>query len=176
VEISHQVLALAGLARPDVGSTVTPTTLTAGSSANTVPAAASLSVDVRAATEAEQRRIDTEIRKLRPRLPEAGLAVSGGINRPPLDPASSAGLFELAGSIWTELGQPPLVGVTVGGGSDGNFTAGIGVPTLDGLGAVGGHAHAEGEWVALGELPNRVRLVAELTRRLLESDGCEPAR
>ncbi|MGH9291783.1 MAG: M20 family metallopeptidase [Acidimicrobiales bacterium] len=169
IEVAHQVLALGRLADTEAGTTVTPTTMSAGSSVNTVPQDANLDVDVRALSQDEQVRVDEQIRALPTRLAEARMDVEGGINRPPLDPASSAALFTLAKEIAAELGHPPLEGVTVGGGSDGNFTAAQGIPTLDGLGAIGGLAHAEGEWASLDELPRRVDLVSELTRRLLVS-------
>lgn len=167
VELAHQVLALQTLGDAEAGTTVTPTLASAGSAVNTVPAAASLSVDARALTSAEQNRVDAAVRGLRPRMPGAELVVEGGVNRPPLEPARSAALFAAAQQLALELGQPPLRGVTVGGGSDGNFTAALGVPTLDGLGAVGGGAHAEGEWTSLTHLPARIELVSALTQLLL---------
>lgn len=169
VELAHQVLAVAELGDAESGTTVTPTTMSAGTTTNTVPERGPLDLDVRAFTEDEQARVDKEIRALRAAVPGADLAVSGGINRPPLDPAGSEELFALAGAVARELGHPPLEGATVGGASDGNFTAALGIPTLDGLGAIDGLAHAEGEWVALDEMPRRIELVAALCRRLLES-------
>ncbi|MHB2022334.1 MAG: M20 family metallopeptidase [Mycobacteriales bacterium] len=167
VELAHQVLALQALGDPAAGTTVTPTLASAGSTVNTVPAAASLSIDARALTIEEQLRVDDAVRGLRPRTPGAELAVAGGINRPPLEPARSAELFAIAQRVAADLGQPPLLGASVGGGSDGNFTAALGVATLDGLGAVGGGAHAEGEWTSLAAVPDRISLVSELTKRLL---------
>jgi glutamate carboxypeptidase len=167
LELAHQVLAVAELADPELGTTVTPTALRSGTTTNTVPAAGSLSVDVRALTEAEQQRVDAGMRALVPQLPGAELELRGGINRPPLEVASSAGLFALAGEVAVRLGLPAPDGVTVGGASDGNFTAGIGVPTLDGLGAVGGGAHAAGEHVVVAELPRRAALLAGLVTEVL---------
>jgi glutamate carboxypeptidase len=91
----------------------------------------------------------------------------GGNNLPPLEAASSAGLFARAAAVADRLGMPELSGVAVGGASDGNYTAGIGVPTLDGLGAVGGGAHAEHEHVVVAELAPRARLLEELIAELL---------
>lgn len=167
VELSHQILSVLPLADPGQGTTVTPSLLHGGTTVNTVPATASVMVDVRALTASEQQRVDSQFRTLKPVLPEASLVIEGGINRPPLDPAGSAPLFDLARRIVDELGHPPLEGVTVGGGSDGNFTAAIGVPTLDGLGAVGAGAHAAGEWASLTAMPRRIELVSRLTERLL---------
>ena len=167
VELAHQVLAIAALSDPAQGTTVTPTVLTSGTTTNTVPAAGRLSVDVRALTAAEQQRVDAGMRALTPVVPGAVLELVGGINRPPLEEAASAGLFALAGQVSARLGLPAPAGVTVGGASDGNFTAGIGVPTLDGLGAVGGGAHAAGEHVLAAELPARAALVAGLVEAVL---------
>ncbi|QDY81222.1 M20 family metallopeptidase [Streptomyces qinzhouensis] len=172
VEAAHQVLALAGIGAaardgdPLLGGvTVTPTLLSAGSSANTVPARARVSVDVRVPSRAAQQRIDTLIRELVPRTPGARLEITGGAGRPPLEPASSAGLFALASDLAAELGQGPLRGLAVGGVSDGNRTAAVGCPTLDGLGAVGGGAHADHEFVRLDRMIPRARLLARLVAR-----------
>jgi len=117
---------------------------------------------VRAGDPAEQRRVDEAMRGLLPALPGARLDLTGEINRPPLDGAASAGLFALARSLAEGMGLPPLRDAAVGGASDGNFTAGVGTPTLDGLGAVGDHAHAEGEWASVAAMADRAALVAAL--------------
>ncbi|MFD8565263.1 M20/M25/M40 family metallo-hydrolase, partial [Streptosporangium canum] len=148
-------------------ATVTPTVLSAGTTVNTVPALARLSVDVRVPTLAAQERVDELMRALSPRTPGTRLEVSGGPNRPPLEETSSAGLFALAQRIAAGLGLAPLSGVGVGGASDGNFTAGIGCPTLDGLGAVGGGAHAVSEHVVVAEMPGRTALLTGLIRAAL---------
>lgn len=172
VEAAHQVLALADLAGsmgaagapcPALGEpTVTPTLLTAGTTLNTVPGLAKLSVDVRVPTLAAQDRIDEFMRGLVARLPGARLEVLGGRRRPPMEPESSADLFALASRIAAELGQEPLRGIAVGGASDGNYTAAAGCPTLDGLGAVGGGAHADTEYVEIARMVPRTRLLARL--------------
>lgn len=167
VELAHQVLAVLPLADPGLGTTVTPTLASAGTTTNTVPAQARVALDVRAAEPDEQTRIDAALRTLVPRLPGATLELRGGINRPPLPAASSSALVDQAQRVAERLGLPPLRHVAVGGGSDGNFTAGVGVPTLDGLGAVGDGAHAEGEHVLVEAMPQRSALVRELVRELL---------
>lgn len=167
VELSHQVLAMDDLARPAEGTTVTPTVATAGTVGNTVPAAARVHVDVRATSGAELQRVDHALRGLRPVLDGASLDWSGGINRPPLDQALAVDLYARARRLAGDLGLGALEGVTVGGGSDGNFTAGIGVPTLDGLGAVGDKAHAEGEWASVPAMAERAALFALLVDDLL---------
>jgi glutamate carboxypeptidase len=167
VEIAHQVLALESIARPAVGTTVTPTVMQSGTATNVVPAEARVKVDVRATSIAEQSRVDTAIRERAAVLPGVRLEVLGGPNRPPLEARASAALFAQAQRCATALGLPALEGVEVGGGSDGNFTAAMGVPTLDGLGPVGDGAHAEGEYVLVDAMPQRAALLAALIRDLL---------
>ncbi|HEY7279638.1 MAG TPA: M20 family metallopeptidase [Trebonia sp.] len=167
IELAHQVLAVAGLADSALGTTVTPTALTAGTVANTVPAAGAFSVDARMWHNAEQARVHAAMSSLLPAVPDAVLEISGGPNRPPLAASSSAGLFSLAAKIAAELGLAPLTAAAVGGASDGNFTAGVGTPTLDGLGAVGGGAHADHEHVLVDALPGRAALLAALIDDLL---------
>ena len=167
VELAHQVLAVAGLGDPARGTTVTPTLAAAGTATNTVPAHGTLAVDVRVPDAAEQNRVETAMRALRPVLPGARVTVTGGPNRPPMAADASAALFDRAAAVAHDLGLPPLTGTAVGGASDGNFTAGIGVPTLDGLGAVGGGAHADDEHVLVGQLPGRAALLAALVADLL---------
>jgi glutamate carboxypeptidase len=167
IELAHQAIAVAALGRAEVGTTVTPTASRAGTTTNTVPAEGSFSVDVRVRTLEEQDRVDTAMHALRAVLPGAALEVTGGPNRPPLEASASAALFERASALAVRLGLPALTGAAVGGASDGNFTAGVGTPTLDGLGAVGGGAHADDEHVVVDELPGRTALVAALVADLL---------
>lgn len=170
VELAYQVLAVAGLGRPEVGTTVTPTVAGAGTTTNTVAATAVLHVDARATDPAEQQRVDAAVRALRPVVEGARLRVEGGVNRPPLAAAASAELFGRAAAAASALGLGRLEGVAVGGASDGNFTAGIGVPTLDGLGADGDGAHAEGEHVVVPSMAERAALLAALISELARSD------
>ncbi len=162
IEAAHLILALGPLARPKVGTTVTPTVAAAGTATNVVPAGAVVEVDVRVAQAGEAERVDDALRSLASTVPGCRLEVRGGPNRPPMPVAGGAGLWARAQAIAAGLGLPPLTGVTVGGGSDGNFTAAVGCPTLDGLGPVGGGAHAETEHVILSALPQRAALLAEL--------------
>jgi glutamate carboxypeptidase len=170
VELAHQLLAVSALGDAARGTTVTPTLSAAGTTTNTVPAAAEFAVDVRVRDAAEQRRVDAAMRSLRPVLDGAGIEVTGGPNRPPLDADASTALFDRAAALAAELGLAPLTRAAVGGASDGNFTAGVGVPTLDGLGAVGGGAHADHEHVLIEELPGRVALLAALIAELLGAE------
>jgi glutamate carboxypeptidase len=167
VELAHQVLTVAGLADAALGTTVTPTALSSGTVANTVPAGGTFSVDARMWSSAEQARVHAAMSSLLPAVPDAVLQISGGPNRPPLPASSSAGLFSIASSVAAGLGLAPLESASVGGASDGNFTAGVGTPTLDGLGAVGGGAHADHEHVRVDALPGRAALLAALTDELL---------
>ncbi|WP_426519225.1 M20/M25/M40 family metallo-hydrolase [Diaminobutyricibacter sp. McL0618] len=168
LELAHQALAVAALADAVLGTTVTPTVIGAGTTTNTVPASGSFVVDVRVCTIAEQDRVDAAMRGLTAVLPGAVLSVEGGPNRPPLESASSSALFDRAQSIASRLGLEPLVGIAVGGASDGNFTAGLGIQTLDGLGAVGGGAHADDEHVVIDAIAPRTALLGALIFELLE--------
>ncbi|MDN4171868.1 M20/M25/M40 family metallo-hydrolase [Nocardioides sp. SOB77] len=167
LELATQVLAVAALGDPAAGTTVTPTSARAGVTTNTVPATGSFAVDVRVRSVAEQDRVDAAVRALRPSLAGAAVEVHGGPNRPPLEAASSAALLERARAVAASIGLPPLTASAVGGASDGNFTAGVGTPTLDGLGAVGGGAHADDEHVLLDPLPGRAALLRALVADLL---------
>jgi glutamate carboxypeptidase len=167
IELAHQLLAVAALGDPPRGTTVTPTLSSAGTSANTVPASAEFSVDVRARDAEEMARVDMAVRALRPVLDGASIDIAERPSRPPMPAHASAALFARAQALAEGLGLRPLPAVEVGGGSDGNYTAGMGVPTLDGLGAVGGGAHADDEHVLVGELPGRTALVAALINDIL---------
>ncbi|MEV6008937.1 M20 family metallopeptidase [Streptomyces sp. NPDC051976] len=174
VEAAHQVLAVTALGDRDRGTTVTPTRLESGTTSNTVAAEACFEVDVRVRDADEQQRVDRALRMLTTRLDGARVEVAGGPDRPPLPPAASHRLFARAQRLAAELGLEPLSGMAVGGASDGNLTAAVGTPTLDGLGAVGGGAHAEDEHVLVAELPRRTRLLTALLSELL-TEGLAPA-
>ena len=106
--------------------------------------------------------MERKLRRLRPVNPKCRIEIEGGINRPPMERTKHVvALFELAREIAGGLGFP-LAEIAVGGGSDGNFTGAIGIPTLDGLGAVGEGAHATHESVVAAELPRRAALLAGL--------------
>jgi glutamate carboxypeptidase len=167
VELAHQLLAIAALARPELGTTVTPTLAAAGTAANTVPAKASAHVDVRVRTRVEAERIASAFAGLRPVTPRTSLSVERTVEIPPLERRASSELFRRAQVLAAGLGLPPLQEASVGGGSDGSVLAGLGVSVLDGLGAVGDHAHAEGEYVEVAALAERAALVAVLVQDLL---------
>jgi len=171
VEIAHQVLSLAAVGDAAQGTTVTPTVVAAGTTSNTVPASARVSIDSRATSIAEQVRVDAALRRLAPALPGSALRLDGGINRPPLEASRSVGLALLAAEVAVELGIPVPGTIAVGGASDGNFTAALGVDTLDGLGAVGGGAHAADEHVVMACIAERVALLAGLIERLAAEES-----
>jgi glutamate carboxypeptidase len=169
VEVARQVLDLGGLADPSSGTTVTPSLISAGTAANTVPASAVAHFDVRFATRAEGERIAAAFAAVRPGVPGATTSVEQETFVPPLERSSSRELFELAKRLQDELGLPPLREASVGGGSDGNHLAALGVPTLDGLGAVGDFAHGEGEFVLVSAMAERAALLAALVSELLSA-------
>lgn len=166
---SHLAIATSGWADPDTGTTVTPTILRAGTTANTVPAQAHLMIDVRAWTTEEQVRVDRAVRGWQPEGLPVAVDISGGIDRPAMEESASADLFILAQGVAADLGLEGLHSRAVGGASDGNLTAAAGLPTLDGLGAVGDGAHADHEWVSIAAMAERAALVAGILSRLLST-------
>lgn len=155
---------VADLADAEAGTSVVPTVISAGTTSNTVPAEARVDIDVRARTADELNRVDAAMRELasRPQFEGSTIEVLGGINRPPFEREQSATLFERATALAAELGLPAPEGVSVGGASDGNFTAGDGIATLDGLGAVGDGAHADHEHAVIDQIAPRTALLAAL--------------
>jgi glutamate carboxypeptidase len=161
-ELAQQILAIHALNDYDVGTTLNVGVVQGGTRPNVVAAAAEAKVDVRVATLAEAERIDAAMRALKPTLEGAKLHIEGGLNRPPMERSSAMGeFFARAQQIARAMGVEVQEGST-GGGSDGNFTAAIGVPTLDGLGAEGEGAHAAHEHVLTDSLPRRAALLAGL--------------
>jgi glutamate carboxypeptidase len=171
LEMAHQMLDVAGLADGELGTTVTPTLAWSGTTANTVPARAEFRVDSRAVSAAEMERVAAAMRILQPHLEGIEISVLGGVERVPMSRESSAGLFGRAQTLAAALGLPPPQGVLAPGASDGQFTAAAGTPTLDGLGAVGGNAHAEGEWVDVERMPERAALLAALLMDITTGSG-----
>lgn len=166
VEAAEHVLFINQLGDAERGTTVTPTLAQSGTTDNVVPALARIVVDTRVVEDDERLRVDAALRSLKPVHPGVTIEVRGGFNRPPMPSSSSSWLYSLACEVATSVGLAPLNGVAVGGGSDGNFTAAAGVATLDGLGAVGGGAHADHEWVDVSAMPERSLLLAGLIARL----------
>lgn len=161
-ELALQIARLLKFNNPRRGTTVQATVIGGGTATNVVPAEASASVDVRVARLADGRAVNRRLHSLRPILRGAKLKVVGGVNRPPMEKTlRSRALFAHAQQLAAEMGLK-LGEASTGGGSDGNFTAAIGTPTLDGLGAVGDGAHSPREHVLIRSLSERAALLAAL--------------
>jgi glutamate carboxypeptidase len=165
-ELAHQIRALESLQDLERGISVNVGVIAGGTRGNVIAEHASAVVDVRVPTMADAARIESAVRALRPRNPLVTVEVCGGVERPPLErTAGVRRLYEQARAAATALGRDLAEGGT-GGGSDGNFTAALGVPTLDGLGPEGDGAHALHEHVLLGDLPWRAAFLSTLLARL----------
>ena len=166
-EIAAIVAQVVALEDATHGTTVVPTTMHSGTTTNTVPALATLDIDVRSFLKSELSRVDAAVKNLQAKHPEARIEITGGINRPPLEPASTAALYEKLEATLAKAGLPPVGSASVGGASDGNFAAAAGAPTLDGLGAVGDGAHAPHEQISLSSIPARVTMLNLFIKELL---------
>lgn len=164
-ELARQIVRIESFARPGRGLTLTPGIIEGGTRVNVVPERASVRIDVRVARAGDGCEIEKKMRSLQPFHPEARLILEGGVNRPPLERAMSRDLFRHAKRLASEMGMA-LDEASTGGGSDGNLTAALGIPTLDGLGGVGDGAHARHEHVIVRELPRRAALLAALMAEL----------
>jgi len=161
-ELAHQIHAIARLTDLKRGITMNVGVIRGGTRTNVVAGEAVAEVDLRVAKKSDGPVMERKVKALRPVNRHCRLEIAGGINRPPLERTKAvAALFSTAQRVASSLGFS-LAEIAVGGGSDGNFTAGIGVPTLDGLGAVGDGAHATHEYVLAAELPRRAALLAGL--------------
>jgi glutamate carboxypeptidase len=161
-ELARQVLAMHALQAPARGTTINPGVIGGGSRSNVVAEHAHAEIDVRVSALAEQARIEEALAGLSPADQRVRLAWSGGFDRPPLERGPHVQrLFALAQQAGAALGLDVREGST-GGASDGNFTAALGVPTLDGLGAIGDGAHARHEHVEIASLPDRAALGAAI--------------
>ena len=167
IEIAHAVLAITAMENSEHGTTVVPTTLHAGNTTNTVPDLAVLDIDIRSYSMDDLKRVDAAIKGLKPVNAATRYEITGGFNRPPLETSSTMALYERAEKVAKELGMQPLGHASVGGASDGNFAAAAGAQVLDGLGAVGGGAHAAHEWVDISTLEDRSKLLHALIKDLL---------
>jgi len=161
LELALQIARLRRFNRPKRGVSVNADVIEGGTRPNVIPDHAKALVDLRAPNVREMRALERKLRALRPILPGAKLAVRGGFNRPPLEARMSKDLYARAARIARQMGLR-IGGCAVGRGSDGNFTAAIGVPTLDGMGGVGGGAHSREEFVLLRSLPERAALLAAM--------------
>ena len=167
LELAHQVQRISTFGNAELGTTVTPTVASAGTTDNTVPAEAHVLVDARVVVPEEKIRVEKLMSSLVPVVPGASISVTGSLHRPPMHSSMSEELFALAVESQRAVTGESMSGVSVGGGSDGNFTAALGIRTLDGLGAVGGGAHGETEHVVIDSIAPRIALLAEIMQRVL---------
>ncbi len=166
VEMAKQIWQISQLVDLRRGITVNVGKISGGTRANVVAAEATAIIDVRVVRMGDGIEIDNKLRSLKVFNRNCQITISGGMNRPPMERNSGvAALYDKASAVANELGWK-LEEASVGGGSDGNFTAALGVPTLDGLGGVGEGAHAEHESVVISELPKRAALLAALIARI----------
>lgn len=164
-EIALQIASISRWNEPRRGVTVNAGVIEGGTRTNVIPERARVVVDLRASRPAEMRALERKFHALRPILRGAKLQIRGGFTRPPMENKTSAALYAKARALANEMGVT-LGEAHVGGGSDGNFTAALGVPTLDGLGAVGEGAHSPTENVIISKLPERATLLAGLLATL----------
>jgi glutamate carboxypeptidase len=166
VELARQVDRIASFTRLERGITVNPGVIAGGTRSNVVAAEARVEVDVRFGRSRDAPALDRKFRKLKPFDKRCTMEVSGGLDRPPMERTPAIGrLFRAARKLAGELGVEVEESMT-GGGSDGNYTAALGVPTLDGLGAVGEGAHAPNESILVDRIADRTALLAKLVQAL----------
>jgi glutamate carboxypeptidase len=162
LEMARQIPVISKFTDLKRGITLNVGLVQGGSRVNVIPAEATATLDVRIARMQDAAKIDRKLRGLKPFNRKCKLDIKGGLNRPPMErTAGVAALYKKASDIAKQLGWK-LGEAAVGGGSDGNFTAGLGIPTLDGLGGVGEGAHATHESILISELPRRAALLAGL--------------
>jgi glutamate carboxypeptidase len=162
VELARQIERIAGFSNPRRGITVNPGVVSGGTRSNVVAAEASVEIDIRIARLKDAAALDRKFRALLPFDKRCVIEVTGGLNRPPMERSRGIGqLFERACELAREIGVEVEESAT-GGGSDGNFTAALGVPTLDGLGGVGEGAHALNESILIDRIADRTALLAKL--------------
>jgi glutamate carboxypeptidase len=166
IELSKQINAISKLVDLKRGITLNAGIIQGGTRVNVIPAEAMALLDLRVARMKDAAEIERRLRSLKPFNRKCKLAIAGGMNRPPMErTAGVAALYKKASEIAQQSGWK-LDEAAVGGGSDGNFTAGLGIPTLDGLGGVGEGAHATHESILISELPRRTALLAALIEEL----------
>ena len=168
VEIAAQILKLKELENSEFGTTVVPTMLKGGTTANTIPAEATLEIDARSFSQSDLERVDRAIQSLTAITPGAQIEITGGLNRPVLEPTSCNELYEIAEKVAKSIGMAPLGSAEVGGASDGNFAAAAGARVLDGLGAIGGGAHAVNEWASIKAIEERKNFLNAFIKELLK--------
>ncbi|MDQ0763030.1 M20 family metallopeptidase [Streptomyces canus] len=167
--LSEFVVAAAGVAAPDKGTTINTGLIKGGTATNVVAGWATASVDIRVSSRAEQDRVDAELDAIDISDPRVRIEVDHAWNRPPMTlNAASVPLLDLAREVAREQGREELPTAAVGGASDANFVAALGLPVLCGMGAVGDGAHAQGEFIHPDTVPAQTALVAGLLARLAD--------
>lgn len=162
VELARQIATISGFTDLERGITVNPGVIAGGTRSNVIAAEASAEIDFRVPRLVDARALDRKFRALKPFDKRCSLELIGGLNRPPMERSKGvAALFNAARRLAADLGVD-LEESSTGGGSDGNFTAALGIPTLDGIGAVGEGAHAAHESILIDRIPDRVALLAKL--------------
>jgi glutamate carboxypeptidase len=165
-ELAHQIVTIQGFTDYEAGTTVNTGLVRGGTRTNVVPAEAQVEIDVRVMDGTQAARLEAQMQGLKPWLPGASLEVSGGVSRPPMVRTPEiAALFAKARELAAEMGLA-LGESGTGGGSDGNYTAALGVPTLDGMGVVGDGGHAVDEHVVITSLPERAAILAAMLHDL----------
>jgi glutamate carboxypeptidase len=170
VELAHQILEITSFADPEAGTTVNVDMIEGGTKANVIPDYAKAVVDVRVADAGEKERIEAGFQQIAQHTHVKGVRIEtrGGINRPPMVPSErTLALWEQIAEIGTRLGQEMKL-IATGGGSDGNFTSALGIPTIDGLGPRGGNAHSQDEFLDLESINPTVELICEICKSAAE--------
>lgn len=161
-ELARQILTIQGFTDYASGTTFNVGLVGGGTRTNVVPAEAWAEIDVRVVTSGETARVEAQMQSLRTHLPGATLQITGGFDRPPMERTPEiAALFAKAQSLAAGMGIR-LTEAGTGGASDGNFTAALGVPTLDGMGVVGDGGHSVDEYAVISSLPERAALLAAM--------------
>ncbi len=166
VELAHQVLTVSGFAKPELGTTVNVTLISGGTAGNVIPDFASASADVRFSVIEEVRRVEESFQRLaeNTHIPGVRVEVQGAVNRLPMVPsAETLRIWERIAAIGRDIGLDMELTPT-GGASDGNFTAALGIPTVDAMGPIGGDAHSEAEYLDLASIVPNTQLVCEILR------------
>lgn len=168
VELSRQLIRVQEMTDYSRGVTVSVGRFQGGTASNVVPDDAEAIVDFRVSAIADGQHLESLVRNLQPVDPRCTLTVEGGLNRPPLERTEAViALFQKARNLAMELGMDLGEGST-GGGSDGSFTAAMGIPTLDGLGVDGDGAHAADEHICVNDIPPRAALLCRLVETIFE--------
>ncbi len=167
LELAHQIEVVSAMTDPEKGTTVNAGVIGGGTRSNVVPGHAWAEVDLRVATKRDAVLMERRLRALKPADRRCSVTITGGLNRPPMERTkATVGLFRQAEALARELGFA-LEESATGGGSDGNFTSALGVPTLDGMGAVGNGAHAEDESICIDALVPRTALLAAMIAKTI---------